>query len=113
MIAPGFTPGPWHLSDDGRIVLSNQSHPVATLSDPSHRQVMDRSGRVYAGNDGPLIAAAPALYKACEAALVELECCSQRAGLDEDEPMPHGEWCSQCLAHEKVAAALRAARGEP
>lgn len=51
------TPGPWRLNTfDGRTILSNQSHPIAVLSDPFHRQVKGGTG-----NDGPLIAAAPDL----------------------------------------------------
>ena len=54
------TPGPWRLNGD--TIVSNQSHPVATLSDPSHRQVEG----IGTGHDGPLIAAAPDLYAALE-----------------------------------------------
>ena len=65
------TPGPWHLHADGKTILSNQSHPVATLSDPGHRQVMGERGGIFTGNDGPIIAAAPELLDACRAALDE------------------------------------------
>jgi hypothetical protein len=55
------TPGPWRLSHNGQTIVSNQSHPVATLSDPFHRQC-----EWGTGNDGPLIAAAPDLLAALQ-----------------------------------------------
>ena len=60
------TPGPWRLNGD--TIVSNQSHPVATLSDPMHRQCY--GGRT--GEDGPLIAAAPELYAALDRLVEEI-----------------------------------------
>jgi hypothetical protein len=74
-------------------VLSNQSHPVATLSDPSHRQVEVRPGVVRTGNDGPFIAAAPDLYAALDSLM--------RLGTLDDQP-----------AIDAARAALAKARGE-
>ena len=51
------TPGPWRFVEASQTIVSNQSHPVARLSEPFHRQC--HGGRT--GNDGPLIAATPEL----------------------------------------------------
>lgn len=48
------TPGPWGINRTGNTIVSNQSHPVATVSDAFHRQLA--GGGV--GNDAAFIAAA-------------------------------------------------------
>ncbi|MDV0591950.1 ead/Ea22-like family protein [Raoultella ornithinolytica] len=35
------TPGPWALARDRKTVVSNQSHPIANLSDAMHRMLSD------------------------------------------------------------------------
>ena len=37
-LAEAATPGPWGISRNGSTITSNQSHPIAILSDPFHRQ---------------------------------------------------------------------------
>lgn len=65
--AMAATPGPWGINRAGNTIVSNQSHPVATLSNAFHRQLAD--GGV--GKDAEFIAAAnPA---AILALLAELE----------------------------------------
>ena len=89
------TPGPWRLNGD--TIVSNQSHPVATLSDPFHRQVEG----IGTGHDGPLIAAAPDLY----AALEDIEQTIREAG-----PTPSTQDVNRW--HALADAALAKARGE-
>ncbi|BBV67824.1 hypothetical protein STW0522KLE44_42120 [Klebsiella sp. STW0522-44] len=48
------TPGPWGIARDGMTVTSNQSHPIATLSEASHRMLSDGS----TGQDAEFIALA-------------------------------------------------------
>lgn len=48
------TPGPWGIGRAGDMIVSNQSHPVATVSDAFHRQLAN--GDV--GKDAEFIAAA-------------------------------------------------------
>ena len=93
------TPGPWRLHLDGRTILSNQSHPIAALSDPKHRQVCDGDGRVWTGNDGPLIAAAPELLKTLSA----IASANPRTW-DEEVQDQFREW-AQNLARAAVAKA--------
>ncbi len=52
--AMAATPGPWGINRTGNTIVSNQSHPVATVSDAFHRQLA--GGGV--GNDAAFIAAA-------------------------------------------------------
>ncbi|HGM6804896.1 TPA: ead/Ea22-like family protein [Serratia marcescens] len=52
--AMAATPGPWEINRAGNTIVSNQSHPVATLSDAFHRQLAD--GGV--GKDAEFIASA-------------------------------------------------------
>ncbi|OAH27083.1 ead/Ea22-like family protein [Serratia marcescens] len=52
--AMAATPGPWGINRAGNTIVSNQSHPVATLSNAFHRQLAD--GGV--GKDAEFIAAA-------------------------------------------------------
>ncbi|WP_273835611.1 ead/Ea22-like family protein [Serratia marcescens] len=52
--AMAATPGPWGINRAGNTIVSNQSHPVATLSNAYHRQLAD--GGV--GKDAEFIAAA-------------------------------------------------------
>lgn len=65
----GHTPGPWRWNARTNSVVSNQSHPVAYLSEPVHRMLFDRT----TGNDGPLIAAAPDLLQVARELLEEYE----------------------------------------
>ena len=58
------TPGPWRFNEATQTIVSNQSHPVARLTEPFHRQC--HGGKT--GNDGPLIAAAPDLLIALQCA---------------------------------------------
>lgn len=52
--AMAATPGPWGINRTGNTIVSNQSHPVATLSDAFHRQLA--GGGV--GKDAEFITAA-------------------------------------------------------
>lgn len=80
--AMAATPGPWGINRTGNTIVSNQSHPVATVSDAFHRQLA--GGGV--GKDAEFISAAnPA---AVLALLAELEFEKQNnagvAGMVED-----------------------------
>ena len=48
------TPGPWGVARDGKTLVSNQSHPIATVSDAMHRMLDDGS----TGKDAEFIALA-------------------------------------------------------
>ncbi|VTO56190.1 ead/Ea22-like family protein [Klebsiella variicola] len=48
------TPGPWALARDRKTVVSNQSHPIANLSDAMHRMLADGT----TGQDAEFIALA-------------------------------------------------------
>ena len=48
------TPGPWEVARDGKTLVSNQSHPIATVSDAMHRMLADGS----TGKDAEFIALA-------------------------------------------------------
>ena len=48
------TPGPWRVARDGKTLVSNQSHPIATVSDAMHRMLADGS----TGKDAEFIALA-------------------------------------------------------
>lgn len=52
--AMAATPGPWGINRTGNTIVSNQSHPIATVSDAFHRQLA--GGGV--GKDAAFIAAA-------------------------------------------------------
>lgn len=51
-LAQMATPGPWGVSRDGMTVVSNMSHPIATLSDEFHRKLL----RGETGRDAEFIA---------------------------------------------------------
>lgn len=60
------TPGPWGVVRDGKTLVSNQSHPIATVSDAMHRMLADGS----TGKDAEFIAPAnPANIRALVEAL--------------------------------------------
>ncbi|HDH0339586.1 ead/Ea22-like family protein [Klebsiella pneumoniae] len=60
------TPGPWEVARDGKTLVSNQSHPIATVSDAMHRMLTDGS----TGKDAEFIAMAnPANIRALVEAL--------------------------------------------
>lgn len=60
------TPGPWGVARDGKTLVSNQSHPIVTLSDAMHRMLTDGS----TGKDAEFIALAnPANIRALVEAL--------------------------------------------
>ncbi len=66
------TPGPWALARDRKTVVSNQSHPIANLSDAMHRMLADGT----TGQDAEFISMANpasilALVEALEKALTE------------------------------------------
>ncbi|MCW9452128.1 ead/Ea22-like family protein [Klebsiella michiganensis] len=68
------TPGPWGVARDGKTLVSNQSHPIATVSDAMHRMLADGS----TGKDAEFIALANpanilALVEALEKAQQEAE----------------------------------------
>ncbi|MGI9708673.1 ead/Ea22-like family protein [Serratia marcescens] len=70
--AMAATPGPWGIDRTGNTIVSNQSHPLATVSDAFHRQLA--GGGV--GKDAEFIAAAnPAVVLAL---LAELEAKDKR-----------------------------------
>lgn len=48
------TPGPWGVARDSKTLVSNQSHPIATVSDAMHRMLADGS----TGKDAEFIALA-------------------------------------------------------
>lgn len=86
--AMAATPGPWGINRTGNTIVSNQSHPVATVSDAFHRQLA--GGGV--GKDAEFIAAAnPAVILAL---LAELE----------DERASREQWQQNCTrAAERIA----------
>ena len=102
------TPGPWGVARDGKTLVSNQSHPIATVSDAMHRMLDDGS----TGKDAEFIALANptnilALVEALEKAqqrIAELE--SRTVKLPEPE-----QWdiTQVLLCKKKVVAAIRAA----
>lgn len=60
------TPGPWGVARDSKTLVSNQSHPIATVSDAMHRMLADGS----TGKDAEFIAIAnPANIRALVEAL--------------------------------------------
>ncbi|HCB0972350.1 TPA: ead/Ea22-like family protein [Klebsiella pneumoniae] len=73
------TPGPWGVARDGKTLVSNQSHPIATVSDAMHRMLADGS----TGKDAEFIAL---VNPANILALVDaLEKAQRRANLTEAE----------------------------
>lgn len=65
------TPGPWEVARDGKTLVSNQSHPIATVSDAMHRMLDDGS----TGKDAEFIALAnPANILALVEALEKAQC---------------------------------------
>jgi len=65
------TPGPWGVARDGKTLVSNQSHPIATVSDAMHRMLDDGS----TGKDAEFIALAnPANILALVEALEKAQC---------------------------------------
>lgn len=65
------TPGPWGVARDGKTLVSNQSHPIATVSDAMHRMLTDGS----TGKDAEFIALAnPANILALVEALEKAQC---------------------------------------
>lgn len=78
-------PAPWHLTDNKEHVLSSQSHPLAILSDKTHRMAETRRGNIRVGNDAALIVAArnalPSLLASVRAARSRAE----RAERERDE----------------------------
>lgn len=90
--AMAATPGPWGINRTGNTIVSNQSHPVATVSDAFHRQLA--GGGV--GKDAEFITAAnPA---AVLALLAELE----------DERASREQWQQNCTRAEERIAELEA-----
>ncbi|WP_075685968.1 ead/Ea22-like family protein [Serratia marcescens] len=82
------TPGPWGINRTGNTIVSNQSHPVATVSDAFHRQLA--GGGV--GKDAEFIAAANPD--------VVLELLAER----EDERASREQWQQNCTrAEERIA----------
>ncbi|HEQ2046431.1 TPA: ead/Ea22-like family protein [Raoultella ornithinolytica] len=72
------TPGPWGVARDGKTLVSNQSHPIATVSDAMHRMLADGS----TGKDAEFIALAnPANVKRLVEALEK----AQRANAAQDD----------------------------
>ncbi|WP_227637316.1 ead/Ea22-like family protein [Klebsiella michiganensis] len=64
------TPGPWEVARDGKTLVSNQSHPIATVSDAMHRMLADGS----TGQDAEFIALAnPANIRALAETLEKSE----------------------------------------
>lgn len=71
------TPGPWALARDRKTVVSNQSHPIANLSDAMHRMLADgTTGQdaefISLANPANVIALIEALEKA-QQRIAELE----------------------------------------
>lgn len=86
--AMAATPGPWGINRTGNTIVSNHSHPVATVSDAFHRQLA--GGGV--GKDAEFITAAnPA---AVLALLAELE----------DERASREQWQQNCTRTEERIA---------
>ena len=73
------TPGPWGVARDGKTLVSNQSHPIATVSDAMHRMLTDGStGKdaefIALANPANIIALVEALEKAQQSVeLVDLQ----------------------------------------
>ena len=69
------TPGPWGVARDGKTLVSNQSHPIATVSDAMHRMLADGS----TGKDAEFIALAnPANVKRLVEALEKAQAQSSK-----------------------------------
>ncbi|HFQ8443659.1 TPA: ead/Ea22-like family protein [Klebsiella pneumoniae] len=63
------TPGPWALARDRKTVVSNQSHPIANLSDAMHRMLADGTTRqdaefISLANPANILSLVEALEKA-------------------------------------------------
>ncbi|MEB2971876.1 ead/Ea22-like family protein [Klebsiella pneumoniae] len=95
------TPGPWGVARDGKTLVSNQSHPIATVSDAMHRMLADGStGKdaefIALANPANILALVEALEKAQEtiafqqgeikALLSSLESRTVTVKLAEDKP---------------------------
>ncbi|WP_440492791.1 ead/Ea22-like family protein [Serratia ureilytica] len=93
--AMAATPGPWGINRTGNTIVSNHSHPVATVSDAFHRQLA--GGGV--GKDAEFIAAAnPA---AVLELLAELEAKDKR--IAELEGQLQSGFTPEALAQEERA----------
>ncbi|WP_373857524.1 ead/Ea22-like family protein [Klebsiella pneumoniae] len=69
------TPGPWALARDRKTVVSNQSHPIANLSDAMHRMLADGT----TGQDAEFISVAnPANILALVEALEKAQAAERR-----------------------------------
>lgn len=69
------TPGPWGVARDSKTLVSNQSHPIATVSDAMHRMLADGS----TGKDAEFIALAnPANIRALVEALEKAQAQSSK-----------------------------------
>lgn len=69
------TPGPWGVARDSKTLVSNQSHPIATVSDAMHRMLADGS----TGKDAEFIALAnPANIRALVEALEKAQAAERR-----------------------------------
>lgn len=92
--AMASTPGPWGIDRTGNTIVSNQSHPLATVSDAFHRQLA--GGGV--GKDAEFIAAAnPAVVLAL---LAELEAKDKRIA---ELEVGHQEVAKQIASWRRIA----------
>lgn len=107
MSALKATPGPWRFNAPDTIV-SNQSHPVARLTEP-HNRVL--SGGAI-GNDGPLIAAAPDLYAALGILVAEERHFCSQCGRVLTERACGPTHAARAAWWDAARAAIAKARGE-
>ncbi|WP_228727560.1 ead/Ea22-like family protein [Klebsiella pneumoniae] len=93
------TPGPWALARDRKTVVSNQSHPIANLSDAMHRMLADGT----TGQDAEFISLAnPAnilsLVEALEKAQSANECLREQSAEWERKAISNFEDCAEMSA---------------
>lgn len=106
------TPGPWGVARDGKTLVSNQSHPIATVSDAMHRMLADGS----TGKDAEFIALAnPANVLALVEALeksqqrnAELENCAEAEATGADKAAEDSVyWMRRCKELESRAVPVK------
>ena len=97
------TPGPWGVARDGKTLVSNQSHPIATVSDAMHRMLADGS----TGKDAEFIALAnPAnvkrLVEALEKAQQRIFELESKLANPVQLPKTNGYWTETEKAYEEA-----------
>lgn len=109
------TPGPWRVGKYGSVVVSD--HPIDTEwiytghNDPDYYGGYLIAESIFREDDARLIAAAPDLLEACEAALVgaKHESCKHRN--IEESPDPTFHCCDWSAVVELLEKAISKAKG--